>query len=275
MAEFDGGVREPESPAGQEPAPGPDPSLSGQQDQGSQDPTAQQHVPYARFKEVNDRYRDTAARLQDLEGRVQQWVQQQAAQAQNQGRRVPTLSEQEHQAGDAMWRIIQHHPELRRVVQMMQAFPQLAQGYGTAREVAQSQRDALVNQGLGQIKQFAGEAGLPTSDRMLRTYDLAVADTIAAMPQGRERIRRGDLSVVREAWDVIKPELGGLRAPQQALAASQRGRVSRLPPAPRGAPAGPAGPPKLDPSDPQKVREWENRLHAGAHERLSQLMNAP
>ena len=163
---------------------------------------------------------------------------------------------EKQQAGEALKSLIAEHPELKPLLDLAKAAPGLMQRMQGVDSLRQAQEQALHRQGREHIGSLVKAENLPTGDKFVRRIENLVAAEIAEIEGGRQRYLNGDLSVIKEAFDAIKPDFLALlqRNSQQGVIDAKQ-RTQKLPPAStRGGGPGQDPPMKLDAEkgDPKK-----------------------
>lgn len=253
------------------------PSTTTPQGDGTTQPAATQpegQQPRG-FHEHPDWQRMVASRREDrvtiqrLEGMVRQLQQTTAARAASPD---APLSQEEQTAIATMKRLMARDPDLAAALGVSKQLPEVQdrlKGYEAAQ--AQAAR-AHMHAATTAIKELATEAELPTDPKSLLYITRLVATEAMGLEGGDQRFQRGDLDILREAFENIKPFLAGLRKPAETNLANTKDKVKRLPLPARGGAAGPAAPPKLDPNaSTDDVRKFEANLGDRARKMLESL----
>lgn len=231
-------------------------------------PTAQSHVPYQRFAEINQKYRHFEAQAgqaarenADLKARIQQF------ESVARGGAEPP-SQEYLQAAEALLKIMEVNPRLKALLGLADNAPKLMQGYEGVERLTASQLQGFVRQGRTQIADLAKSSGLPSDAQSLDLIEELIAGLVRRSPEAQQRFRAGDLTVVNETFKTLADGfLASLRRQTAAGLQATKTRVGALPPAPRGAPAGPPAP---DKPQPGKEREFLAKLHARANQLLGE-----
>ena len=167
---------------------------------------------------------------------------------------VQTQEEREafRQAGDALERILSSSPEvLERILgshpklkALMEAAPQLVQGYQTAQGLQQQAGRSFVRSAQASIKDLTARAGLPATPEHLQYYEDLVWGAIRRDPDLLDRYKQLDVGAVAEAFaKVEKSMLSTIK--REGAVGLQRAKdtTNRLPiPARGGTPGLPAAP---------------------------------
>jgi len=181
-----------------------------------------------------------------------------------------TPEEQFHkqQAANALRDLMAEHPELRSLLQLAKNAPHLLQSAHGVQSLQERQEQALHRQGRDSIAALVKSENLPTDARFVRRIENLVAAEIAEMDGGRERYLQGDLSVIQDAFNAIKPDfLAQLSRPAAQSVIQTKNNVRNLPPAPRGGGPGQEPPPTLKDGD-------ERGYMAQLRSRASKLLDA-
>jgi len=218
---------------------------------------------HPRFRELTTSNRELKQQIAQLTQRMQHTQQQGQPMA-------PEEAQQYQQAAAALKRLIAQDPELAGILRLAKDAPQYQQRFqGIDAMQAQAAR-AHTTSARSAIKELASADGLPTDDASMRHIVRLVAGEAMSLEQGNERYSSGDLSVLEEAFNAIKPWLSAMRKPAEASVAQTKNKMKQLPPPARGGVAGQPAPAKLVPG---KEREFEANLHKTAKERLAQLLS--
>jgi hypothetical protein len=223
------------------------------------------------FHEHPDWQRMVASRREDraLVSQLQQKIAAFERSQQAQPGSQQTYSPEELQAINALKRLLAGDPELKAVLDLAKKSPQFEQRFqGMDQFQAQAAR-AHTSAARSHIKELAAAENLPTDDASLRHIVRLVAGEAMQLDNGNERYASGDMSVLEEAFQSIKPWLSGLRKPAEQTVAQTKNKLKQLPPPMRGSTAGEPAPKKLEQG---KEREFEADMHKRAKERLSQLL---
>ena len=231
--------------------------------------TAPRHVPYERFAEVNGKFRQFEAQATqvarenaELKARIQQF------ESVARGGAEPASPEYV-QAAEALLKIMESNPRLKAMLGLADNAPKLMQGYEGVERLTTTQLQGFVRQGRTQIADLAKSSGLPSDAQSLDLVEELIAGLIRRSPEAQARFRAGDLAVVNETFKTLADGfLASLRRQTAAGLQETKTRLRTLPPAPRGAPAGPPAPEKPQPG---KAREFLAKLH----ERANQLLQEP
>jgi hypothetical protein len=213
-------------------------------------PPAERHIPYDRFREVNEdrqRWRDEAARHR---AEVEQWRQR--AQALAGLTPTPPAAPVDPHEAEVKAALERLYPGIGKLLARAEQLEQLAdvaprfQQDIEARE--QAHYDHIANRSIGTLFQLASEAlgglGEPQKAQLHRAF----YGYVATDPEAHARYEAGDPSLVPEFWQAYE---AALLAPARRAAAvplmARAQRVATLPTA--GASGGPVG---VGPAPPPK-----------------------
>lgn len=228
-----------------------------QQQQQQQQPRGfHEHPDWQRM--VRSRHEDRAlitALQRELQGIRQQ------GQPNGQQYMSPEERQKYDEAAAALEKVLAHNPKLARLLKMAEQAPEYerrfqAQDQSEAR-AARAQMTAATNH----IKDLAAQSGLATDAANLRHVVRLVAGEAMGMEGGHARYNSGDLSLLTEAFEAVKPWFSQLRKPADQALAQTKTKTKQLPPPMRGAPA---GAPAVKPPQPGKEREYERDMHKRA-----------
>lgn len=171
-------------------------------------------------------------------------------QAARDARQVPMPAEMSHedavaeaQALEALERLASKHPKFKALLDHADKLPGLIQSAQGVQSLQKANRDSLNQRGRESISGLVKSENLPTDARFVRRVEHMIAAEIAEMDGGEARFVRGDLSVIQEAFNAIKPDLALISRPAAANVIQTKNNVRNLPPAPRG--GGPGQEPPL------------------------------
>jgi len=224
------------------------------------EPPFHQHPRFRELTTANREMKQQIAQLMQAQQRSQQQGQPMA----------PEEAQQYQQAAAALKRLISQDPELAGILRLAKEAPQYQQRAQAMDQMQAAQARAHTTSARSAIKELAAADGLPTDDASMRHIVRLVAGEAMSLEQGNERYSSGDLSVLEEAFNAIKPWLSAMRKPAEASVAQTKNKMKQLPPPARGGVAGQPAPAKLVPG---KEREFEANLHKTAKERLAQLLS--
>ena len=248
-------------------------SSAGTQNTGSQvngQPLLAEHrIPYERFQQVVQRARQHEAMARQ-HGQTIQELQQRLARFEQAGQR-PAPDPVMQSAAQALRSVLAADPELKELLgagNLRQVVQQLQQ---TMQGVQSSQSRNMVQTVRSEIGQLAKTASLPTSDKALRAYEELIASEIRESPELLDRLRQGDLAVVREAFAAVQASVGEFRR-SDAVATTQTKNATRaLPPRSSGGTAAPPGTPASVMKPGQDATGFRRDMHKGAREALRSL----
>ena len=231
---------------------------------------AAQTVPYERFQQVNSQMRqfermarETGTTVQQLQRELQELKSKSQAPAGS-----PQEQFEKQQAASALRDLIAEHPELKPLLDLAKSAPHLLQSAQGVQSLRQSQEQALHRQGRDSITSLVKAENLPTDAKFVRRIENLVAAEIAEMDGGRERYLQGDLSVIQDAFNAIKPDfLALLSRPAAQSVIQTKTNVRQLPPVARGGGPGQEPPPTLKDGD-------ERGYMAQLRNRASKLLDA-
>lgn len=260
-----------DSPAVTDPAA--DPSAGSQNTDATAGGTQPQYVPYARFQEVNGKFRQQE-QLNQQQAHALQQMQQELEQMRRAATPAGAPPSPEYvQAAEALLRIMEANPKLKQLLGLADAAPQLVQGYQGVQELTQAQARSLVQSGRSQIAQLAETAGLPSGEDHLNMVEELVTAVIRRTPGAEEKFRQGDLSVVSAAFKQVQETfLNSLTRHTTAGVAQTKANVKNLPPAPRG--GGLPGPKIPAKPQPGQERKFVADLHEAANALLQERMGS-
>jgi hypothetical protein len=179
------------------------------------------------------------------------------------------LSQEEQAAITTLKRLMARDPELAAALGVSKQFPQLQtrlQGYEQSQ--AQAAR-AHTSAARSFIKDLATEANLPVDDANIRHIVRLVASAAGDIENGNQRYSEGDMEVLREAFNGLKPWLEQMRKPVQQQVGQTKTKLKNLPtPTRSGSTPGPAATPKLERG---KERAFEADMHSRARKLLGDL----
>lgn len=164
------------------------------------------------------------------------------------------------EAAEALFsKVLPAHPKLRALLELAERAPALTQ---SVESLTTAQRNGLLQAGRSQIATLSQTSKLPSDENSLNLIEEMVAGTIRRLPDGEARFLRGDLAIVKEAFEQVEKNfLSHLRREASAQLAQTKQKTSRLPPAPRGGVPGSEGDLKLEPG---KERDFTAALHKKA-----------
>lgn len=235
------------------------------QDPSQPSPTQTETQPFhlhPRFRELTTRNREQAQQIQQLTQAVNE-----LRSARQTSQQEGTMSQEEFQAISALKKLIAKDPELAGLLNATKQLPQFQQRF---QQFDQSQAQAAKAHNFAAksaIREMAEASGLKVDDASMKHIVRLVAGAAMELEQGNERYSSGDLSVLQEAFDQIKPWLEALRKPAEVAVANTKNKLRNMPPAPRGSAAGQPAPPKLDQGG--DTRKYEASLHQRAKEMLA------
>jgi len=212
--------------------------------------------------------REDRVMIQRLQGEIQRLGQ--ATQRASSGEQP--LTQEEQNAISVLEKLIGRSPKLAAMLKMAEQAPQFqTKLQGFEQSEARAAR-AQTMAARGSIKDMATEYGLPTDDASLKHIVRLVAGAAMEMPEGNERYASGDLDILREAFEQVKPWLAAMRKPAEQATATTKTKTKGLPPRPgAGAAPGPAAP--MERKKGEDDRAFETRMHATARDRLNALLN--
>lgn len=230
--------------------------------------TDQGQPTYRSFSEHPDWQRMVRER-NDARTSLQQ-MQQRLQQLEGAARPAPATgqpSAEETAAAEALHKLMNLHPELKQLLALAKAGPQLVRGYQGVEALTRSQQDNLVRSGRSEVVSLAKAAQLPTSEHAIDLMEEMVVALVRRDADATEKFLNGDLQPVRDAFKrVTEGFIADVRRQPAATLADTKNKTTRLPPAPRsGGAAGPEAPAKLEPG---KEREFASALHRRAMEML-------
>ena len=218
---------------------------------------------HPRFRELTTANREMKQQIAQLMERDRQRQLQQSQPGQ------PVLNDQEREAITVLKKLMQSDPELAAALGVAKQMPQFQQRF-QGMDQMQARAAQVHNQAArSTIKELAAAEGLDTSDASLKHIVRLVAGAAMDLENGNERYASGDLSVLEEAFDLIKKGwLSNLRKPAEQTLTQTKNKLRTLPPPARGTAPGEPAAPKLEPG---KERVFEQGLHARAKKMLSEL----
>lgn len=259
---------QPDSPAGAE---GAADSSAGTENTDQAGATGQQQtVPYSRFSQVNGEWRTLQGQHAALQGNYQSALQQ--IERMQAAARPPEQAPSKEfiEAGDALLKILESHPKLKSLLGLAEAAPRLMEGYDGVQALTAAQKASVARQGQGELASFAKSAGLPSDNAdFMGVLEDTVAAIIRRLPDGLERLRAGDTSVVKEAFTAYqKSYLTPMQRGTSIQTAATKSRLAQLPPAPRGGLPGEPAPPALTADNGQQFKKSMHGRAATLLERL-------
>ena len=240
-------------------------SQATEQPAGAQPKGFHEHPDWQRM--VTSRREDRAV-IQRLQGEIQRL----SAATQRASSGEQPLTQEEQAALSVLERLAARSPKLAAAMRLAEQAPNITKGMeGFQQSEARAAR-AQTMAARGSIKDMATEYGLPTDDASLKHIVRLVAGAAMEMPEGNERYAGGDLDILREAFEQVKPWLTAMRKPAEQAAAQTKTKTKGLPPRPgAGAAPGPAAP--MVRKQGEDDRAYETRMHATARDRLNALLN--
>lgn len=241
----------------------------------------EQSIPYSRFKEVNDGYREAAARAAAAEQRaasVEQQMQhlmslrQQEAQLRQRVQQPARTADEiaaRQQARVALDDLHAEHPILSKLPNMVRAMPAVAQKLDQLeRAMVQQQTQAAQTFARGEegrLQGLAAQAGMrlttPQAFAQLNDY---VAGVIRGNPQALAAFQGGDPQVLPWAFAVARQQIIGAQQQANHALAQTKTATQRLPPRMAGSIPGAPALPKINADDPESVRGFERAMSARA-----------
>lgn len=247
------GVVTAESPTASDPSqptPGQAPSAPAQPglDAPEKQPPFNEHPRWQQL--MRERQQERAV-MSQMSQKIQQ-LESLQQRAQQQGGMAPDELRQYQEAYGALEKILSSTPKGQKLLAMLEKADDLMAAPSQVQQQRLLGLRALEQQGLSHISQLADQAKLPADEKYRTALVRLIQAEALEMPNGAERFRSGDLSVLDEAFKAVQESfIAHMQRAGQALAAKQR--TSALPPAPRGGAAGPAGLEKFDPNQPNAI----------------------
>ncbi len=228
---------------------------------------AQPAVQPKGFHEHPDWQRMVASRREDrgIIQQLQQRLQAQEQRSQQSQRADEPLTQEEQAAVVALKRLMARDPELKTALLAGQQLPQFHQRFQGIDQMQQQAAQAHTHAARSTIKELAAADKLPTDEASLRQITRLVAGEAMALENGQERYSSGDLSVLNEAFQNVKPFLATLRKPAEDSLIQTKNKLKQLP---RPAQGSAAGQPAMPKPEPGKEREYEAKLHGLARKML-------
>lgn len=226
-------------------------------------PAQQQNVPFhqhPRWIERENRWTNERSQLQgqiqELSNRLKSFEQK----ATQQGELTPEQEVEMNRAADALIKIFERNPRLKNLLGLADKATDLNQAATTSREVAIEQAQARVTNAKNHILNLAKEAKLNIDPKFNQRLIDTVVSAALEIPNGNARFKRGDMSVLSEAFNITREFLSGFSKP--TVVAQTKQQTRNLPPANRGgAQSGPPAPAKIDANKPESVRAFVKNLH--------------
>lgn len=248
-----------------EPASSSAPAPSTPDSQAQPDPAQQQQqapqVPFhqhPRFREITSQNRELRNTVQQLTQRLNQIEQR----TQNQGGASQQDQREYLEAAQALRKVMQADPELASMLELTKRFPQLQQGVQGVQELQAQAARARLNEARSHIENLVKDAKLTIDKNYTPHLIRLIAGAAMQLPDGDERYRAGDLSVLTEAFEQIKPFLNALRTPATVATAQTKNQMKQIPPRPAGGTAGQPAPAKLKAdASTTDVRQFEANMH--------------
>jgi hypothetical protein len=177
---------------------------------------------------------------------------------------------QYREAAAALKRIFAADPELAALFEARKHLPSLAQGYQSVQQLTQAQARAQQSQARNHIEQLVKTAGIEVDKKHLPHVVRLVAGAAMGLPEGNERYDRGDLSVLDEAFTEVKEFIEAFRKGGTAQVVQTKDKLKKMPPAPRGGPAGTEAPKPIEPGQERAaLADMHKRGLALLRERLT------
>lgn len=250
---------------------------SGQPDGTGTDPNnanaaGQQNVPFhqhprwiERENQWNGRMAQAQQREQQLAGHVQQLTTRLQAlerAGERQGDLTPEQELEYKQAETALERLFKYSPKFSKILKLLENADNIEQSMGQVREVSVEAAQQKVASAKQSILGMAKEAGLNIDPKHnQRVIDMVVTAALQ-IPNGNARYKRGDTSVLTEAFAQVKDFLSTMARPGQAKTAATKNQLRNMPPPARGGSS--AGAPAPKPIDPKNPRASLRDLHSRA-----------
>jgi len=247
------------SPGTQTPAPG-----AGEQNQQQN----QEQVPFhqhPRFRQLTGENRA----LKNTVSQLTQRLDQLEARGEQRGGSTPDEQRQMQEIAAALKKVFMADPDLKSLYDLRSKAGTFEQASSGVQQLQQQQARANLQSALTHISGLAKSAGLEVSKEHLPHVAAMIARAAMELPDGDERYRAGDHTVLSEAFDSIKPFLEALRKPATVNTAQVKAKVNQLPKRPTGGNAGQPAPESLKPGD--DPRKFEASIHAKARAMLENL----
>jgi hypothetical protein len=240
----------------------PEPTEPEASSQATEQPANQAPEPpfhqHPRFREITTQNRQLKEQLAQVVARQQQMHQQMQRQ---QNPDAPMSAEDRvkyAEAAKVLRTVLQQDPELARLLQLAQRAPQLDQSIQGMTLLQQQAAQAHNNTARSTIKDLCVAEKLPTDEKSLKRIVGLVALEAAQMEDGDARYKSGDLSVLEEAFENLKPLLASLRKPAEDNLVNTKQKTRNLPQ--RSVAGGPAGQPAIGKPERGNERAYEGKL---------------
>jgi hypothetical protein len=253
---------------------------------GQPAPPPEHTVPYSRFHEVNTGFRQAEARAAAAEQAAQLHAQQyqqaqarlQALEGQLQERvarpsRSPEEEAQRQQAQRALRELQSDDPDYKRVLQLSKAAPALAQAVVTAQQqiaqLTQQHTQTFARSEESRLYQMATASGMMfRSADDFAAFNDHVASIVARYPQALQAFLAGDTSVLPAAFQLARQQIAQHEQRARANVAQTKTALQRVPPRIAGSAPGAPPIPRFDPKDP---RGSMAKVHAAAAQAYQEL----
>jgi len=245
------------------------------------DRLAGQHIPYGRFKEVNDAraqwqrayeqsqraYEQSVADNQSLRQSYQQALQSLFTRQQT----PETLPEGWDPAGNTLWDLMSRHQKFAGLMNLARIAPALAQGYQQASQTAERVQMQGYNRYIqdehARLGELAKQAGLPSSPDDVQLLSHQIAGVIGSNPDLARAYLAGDRQILDQTFNALLKQYDAIRREALTKVNDAKQRTNNLPPRPAGGAPGQPALPKMDPNNPQA---FERAMHQRALDMLRQ-----
>ena len=238
------------APTDQAPSPPASPAAPAQSDN---------RIPYDRFQQVTRQNADLRRQLE---------AAQRAAQPQTPPQADAPLTAQEEvemrQAAAALKRILGVDGDLKSLLDLAKNGKGLLESHQSVQEIAQQQYRGVLKAGDDRVASLAKAAGFPDSPEAMGRIQRQVAGVLSLHPDALQALRRGDLSVVDQAFAIVQGDIDPYRRAQTASIIQTKNAAQQIPtPAKSGGPPGPAAPTPVTATNAKEVQaEMSNRLRS-------------
>jgi hypothetical protein len=217
---------------------------------------------HPRFRELTSQNRELKQQIAQLSQAMQRFQQTQAQPGQP---RSPEEQWQRQQAIQALKQLLGEDPELKNILELAKQKDQFQQQFQGIGQMQQQAAQAHNHAARAAIKELAAADNLPTDDASMRQIVRLVAGEAMSLENGDERYKSGDMGVLSEAYENIKPWLASLRKPAEQSLVQTKNKLKQLPKPAQGSAPGQPAMPKMQPG---KEREYEQSLHGLARKML-------
>ena len=168
------------------------------------------------------------------------------------------------QAAAALKRILGVDGDLKSLLDLAKNGKSLLESHQSVQDLAQQQYRGTLKSGDDRVAALAKAAGFPDSPEAMGRLQRQVAGILSLHPEALQALRRGDLSVVDQAFAIVKDDHEPYRRQQTAQVAATKANAANLPPSGAGGLPGEPISPVAGLLKEGKDREARSAMHARA-----------